>query len=595
MLSIINQIDSSGPAASLQIMIGSVLALPGLIILARKKHLKLASTIFIYYLWLILTLLAWQGQGIHDPALIAYPGLFILIAILAKRPMFLSLIMLVFTSLIVLGYLEYAGLSNQHQSVSAFSVTFDMVVINVVLAVSIWVLSTDIRNLVLRVKKENVITRKAKDKAEHLANHDSLTELANRGMASQLLMQSLSRNKRNQKIMALMFIDIDFFKHINDTLGHDAGDEVLQIIANRLKSSVRVTDSVCRQGGDEFLLIVEGLHSETQVTSLATKVLKNISEPIQTGVNDIVVTCSIGITLSPDDALEPKTLLKNADIAMYHAKEAGRNCIKFFDEEMNGKLNDYVSLTSDMRKAIKNTDFSVNYQAKIDLKTKQVVGAEALIRWQHESMQNISPERFIPVAENSGLILQIGEWVLNQACKDCKLWHNSGKPNLKVAVNVSAVQFKRSDVPEIIFKALKKYQLDGQYLEIELTESLLLENDERFNEDLIKIKNMGVHISIDDFGTGYSNLAYLKRFAIGCLKIDQSFVKDLSLDQQSQSLVHAIIQLSKSLGLHTVAEGVEDEATHQCLVEMGCELAQGFLWAEAVSSESFLQMAKRQS
>jgi len=593
-LSIINNLWIEDSAAPLMIMVASVLSLPFIILLANNNYLKIASSAFIYYLWLMLTLLAWQGQGLHDSALIAYPGLFILIAILGKRKMFLTLIFLVFFSLLFLGGLDHLGLMESQQNVSAISVTIDMVVINTVLAISIWVLSTDIRNLVLRVKKENVRTRKAKDKAQHLANHDSLTQLANRAMAKQLLIQALSRNNRDSNILALMFVDIDYFKHINDSLGHDAGDAVLKVIANRLSASVRITDNVCRQGGDEFLLIVEGLKSETQAASLAAKILSNLSEIITVGVNDIVVTCSIGITLSPNDAADSKELLKNADVAMYHAKETGRNCVKFFDEEMNNKLNDYVSLASDMRKAIKNNEFRVNYQAKIEFDKNAIVGAEALIRWQHETLNNIPPEKFIPVAENSGLILEMGEWVLNQACDDCKSWHNKGLTNLSVAVNVSAIQFKRGNVPDLIYNTLKKHKLDGRFLEIELTESLLLENDDQLNNALRKINEMGVHISIDDFGTGYSNLAYLKRFAIGCLKIDQSFVKDLMLDKQSQSLVHAIIQLSKSLGLYTIAEGVEDEATKLCLCEMGCDFGQGFLWSRAVSSEDFSEMVKQQ-
>jgi diguanylate cyclase len=362
---------------------------------------------------------------------------------------------------------------------------------------------------------------------------------------------------------------------------------LLKQVADRLATLLRHADTVARLGGDEFLLLVPEVSDGAAVAEIANKVVAGLLAPFDVMGMEIFSGCSLGITMFPADGEDFDSLLKKADIAMYRAKEAGRNAFRFWDTEMNASVVEHVELMSVMRAALAHRDFTLSYQPQFDLRTGRLVGAEALIRWRHAEMGQISPARFIPLAERSGLIIPIGDWVLQEACAQAERWRAAGWTDLTISVNVSPVQFRRGSVETSVAQALTDSGLPSTNLELELTESLLIQDSLALAESLASLRRMGVRFAIDDFGTGYSNLAYLKRFEVERLKIDQTFVRRLTDDVQDQAIVRAIVQMAASLNLFTVAEGVEDGATLALLGDLGCQQGQGFHWSPAVPAAEF--------
>lgn len=421
----------------------------------------------------------------------------------------------------------------------------------------------------------------------HQAFHDSLTGLPNRLLLKDRLSLAMAHAKRNKQMLAILFLDLDQFKLINDTLGHDVGDKLLQGIAKRLKDSVREDDTVARLGGDEFTLLLPGLLEIGDSAIVADKILKAIRKPLIVYDHELYITASIGVVLYPNDGEDVETLIKNADTAMYRAKDKGRNNYQLYTPNMNAKAFERLALENSLRRALENKEFIVYYQPKLNIDTKEIIGMEALIRWNHPTRGLVPPGEFIPIAEDTGLIVPIGEWVLRTACAQNKAWQDAGFPPVRVAVNLSARQFQLQNLVEIVAQILEETGLDPKWLELEITESIAMQNAEFTVNMLNGLKDMGIQLSIDDFGTGYSSLSYLKRFPINKLKIDKSFVREIGTDHNNAAIASTVIVLGQSLKLGVIAEGVENEEQYQFLKEHQCDEMQGFLFGKPMPPQEF--------
>ena len=438
-------------------------------------------------------------------------------------------------------------------------------------------------------------SRAAQDEIRRLAYYDPLTGLANRVLFRDRAEQAFARAQRDKTLVALLFLDLDRFKTINDSVGHPAADTLLCEIASRLLAGVRATDIVSRQGGDEFLILLTGLHHPDEVTHIAQKILQTVSSPFQVGRCSITPSFSIGIGLYPTHAGSFSALLSCADTALYHAKESGRNTHRFFTEEMDVSNLERLELEGHLRHAIELGQLYLHYQPQVDLYTGQVCGAEALLRWNHPELGEISPARFIPVAEDCGLIIQIGAWVIHEVCRQMRTWRNEGVPGMRIAVNLSTVQFRRDDIALVVQTALQSNGVEPSMLEMEITESVLLYESPDVERNLRALKQLGVRLAIDDFGAGYSSFAYLKKFQVDKLKIDRSFIQDIPGDTENAAIVRAIVQLGHSLNLTIVAEGVETHAQASFLRECGCEVAQGFLFGRPMRPQRVPELHAKQA
>ncbi|MCK2089721.1 EAL domain-containing protein [Thauera aromatica] len=421
----------------------------------------------------------------------------------------------------------------------------------------------------------------------YLAHHDVLTGLPNRMLARDRLEQALALAARTQQRVALMFLDLDHFKIINDTLGHGVGDALLKSVATRLEGCVRRSDTVSRQGGDEFLIVLTALSELESVSRIATDILDAMAPGFEVDGHALACSFSIGIALYPDDGADFDTLLLKADTAMYHAKEAGRNAYRFFTERMNAEARERLQIQTLLRGAAERGELCLHYQPQFDLGSREVACVEALLRWNSAELGQVSPARFIPVAEESGLIVPLGEWALREACRQAESWRRTGFA-VPVAVNLSALQFHRSDPVELLERVLAESGLPAAQLELELTESVLVQDSGGVTlERLRRLKALGVSLAIDDFGTGFSSLAYLRRFPIDKLKIDQAFVCDISTDPEDAAIVNLVIELGRILKIRTVAEGVESEAQLRFLAERGCDMVQGYHFARPMTAAQF--------
>jgi PAS domain S-box-containing protein len=446
--------------------------------------------------------------------------------------------------------------------------------------------------------------RRSEEKILHMAYVDGLTGLPNRTFMRQMLDHALVRAARFRHRVVVLYLDIDHFKRINDTLGHDAGDVLLREVAQRLQEQVRGSDQVSRQtialspqsisgqtvsrlGGDEFVVILTEVANADAAACVAQRIADSLSVPVRLAHHEVTVSASIGISVYPEDGENAEKLLKHADTAMYCAKQLGRNRFQFFTKELTERAARRFSLESKMRKALEQGAFLLHYQPKQSLKSNCIIGMEALLRWRQPDAGLISPAEFIPIAEEIGLIVPIGEWVVHEACRQAAAWRAAGLPALTVSVNLSAAQFKQRRLVQNIRRALDLTKLDSSCLEIELTESILVEDTEASTVLLAQLKDLGVRLSIDDFGTGYSSLSYLKRFALDALKIDRSFVRDLTTDSNDAAIVSATIALAHNLRLGVVAEGVETQLQAEILREQGCDEAQGFLFSRPLPADDF--------
>ena len=421
--------------------------------------------------------------------------------------------------------------------------------------------------------------KKTEEELRFMANYDTLTKLPNRGMFQGSLLRAMQNAKRNSEQLGLLFIDLDKFKQVNDVLGHDAGDELLQQVAERLKNTVRDADMVARLAGDEFTIILENIHSDREAEIVAKKILMAFETGFLVKGHDTGVGASVGISLFPHDATETEALLQCADTAMYFAKSLGRNNLKFYSPGMNTESDSRSKLERELRAAFNRRELDVYYQPKVNVVTREVVGFEALLRWEHSELGWVSPTEFISVAEDSGLIKPIGEWVLRQSARQLKIWHALGYKHLHMAVNVSAKQFQLADFPLEVAIILREEGVDPKHIELELTESLIMDNPDKVILMLHVLKNLGVHLSVDDFGTGYSSLSYLHRFPIDTLKVDRTFVSEMDNGEDGATIAATIINMAHNLNLSVVAEGVESHSQFELLSALDCEMIQGYYFS----------------
>ncbi|MEN8179968.1 MAG: EAL domain-containing protein [Pseudomonadota bacterium] len=448
-----------------------------------------------------------------------------------------------------------------------------------------------LRDISDRITIQNKLIQK-QESLDHLAHHDTLTGLPNRLLFFDRLEQALHVAHRNTSRLALLFIDIDHFKEINDSLGHSLGDKLLKAVSRRLESNIREDDTVARLGGDEFTVIIGNLIENRFAGKLAQKLIDCLRSPINIDGQDFSITASIGISIYPDDGADSEALLKNADAAMYRAKSVGRNTFQFYTDDMTARAFERVRIESALRKAIIMDQFVIHYQPQVDLQSGRVIGAEALIRWQHPEKGILPPNRFIPMAEESGQIFEIGGWVLNYVCGKITHWQEDGRLLVPISINISGKQLINSSIVDSILKILRDSSCKTQHIELEITEGFLMQNPHRSINELKQLRDLGISIAIDDFGTGYSSLSHLKQFPLNKLKIDQSFIKDVSIDPDDQAITRAIIALGKSLGLSTIAEGVEYEAQRNFLKAEGCDAAQGFYYSPPLTEKEFLEFVK---
>ena len=427
----------------------------------------------------------------------------------------------------------------------------------------------------------------AKDQLDHLAHHDVLTDLPNRMLLQDRLGQAVGLARRQGRQLAVMFLDLDRFKHINDSLGHAVGDQLLQSVAQRLVSCVRHSDTISRQGGDEFVLLLPYIEHADDAALSAQKILAALAPPHRIDRHDLHISVSIGISIYPDDGQDAETLIKSADTAMYHAKENGRNNYKFFEQSMNARAVQRQSIEAGLRRALERQEFVLHYQPKINLHSGTIAGVEALIRWRHPQRGLLPPAQFVPIAEDCGLILPIGRWVLSEACRQARAWQDAGLPPITIAVNTSALEFHDKDFLENIRATLEATRLEPRFLELELTESVLMRDAESTDSMLHALADFGVKLAVDDFGTGYSSLSYLRQFPIDTLKIDQSFINQMTSNPDDAAIVTAVISMGKSLKQRVLAEGVETPEQYAFLLAQQCDEGQGSYFGRPVLAEEF--------
>jgi diguanylate cyclase (GGDEF)-like protein len=561
--------------------------------LSRKGQTDLGNLVLLVSVTVLMSTLMWMFQGLRDAAFLTYPVILIMAGLLVRSRQFFAIL------LAMLAYMLFLTLATTHWGMRVSSVENsplqrlrDSSLILGVGGVAIWIIVNDLRGALERVRQQIARARESQKRLTYLSQHDDLTGLPNRNMGRDRIEQAIVQAERHQTRVALLFVDMDNFKEVNDTLGHAAGDTFLIEIAQRLQDAVRKSDVVCRHGGDEFVIGIAEVAQDEDASHAAAKVMARLNQTLRLKNTELAATCSIGIALYPDDASDYEGLLRKADIAMYQAKDSGRNDYRFFDEAMNATIQESLQLNSQMRSGLARQEFVLHFQPVISLEGGALVGAEALIRWQHPVRGLMPPGLFIPAAEKSGFIVELGEWVLREACRQMVEWQAQGVPRFVLAINLSPVQFRRGDIVGLVADALRLSGLEPQLLELEITESTLIQDADKFLVMLQGLKSLGVRLSIDDFGTGYSNLVYLQRFNVDKLKIDQSFVRSLVRGGQDQAIVSAIIQMARSLNLSTTAEGIEETSIQDLLQSLGCDCGQGYLIARPLSATDFARFVQ---
>ncbi|MEO7937577.1 MAG: EAL domain-containing protein [Burkholderiaceae bacterium] len=557
------------------------------VVLKRRGHTDAANLLLILALGVMISGRMWRGDGLHDSALLAFPALLVCAGVLLRPRQFVSLAIAMVLVAIGIEVSTQMGWRTDGTADRLTNRVVDTTIILVITGFAVWVMIGDLQRILRHLRVQVVRYRESQENLTYVSQHDALTQLPNRLLGRSRIEQALAQARRNGRHVALMFVDLDNFKAVNDSLGHTAGDEFLRRVGQRLKTAVRQADIVSRQGGDEFLIGITDMVAGESITTVADKLLKVVNAPLAIAGVELTGSCSIGIALYPNDGADFETLLRNADISVGHAKDAGRNMFRLYDPSMHTQLQQNLQLVAGLRQALALQEFELHYQPVVDFQSGAMVGAEALVRWNRPGHGQVPPAEFVPAAERSGLIVELGEWVLHQACKQMVSWTARGMPSFTLAVNLSPVQFRRGNVEGMVASALSASGLDPALLELELTESTLIQDSELFIMSLQKLKALGVSIAIDDFGTGYSNLSYLQKFAIDKLKIDQSFVRELMHGPQEQAIVSAIIQIARSLRLTTTAEGIENETIRQKLAELGCLQGQGYLFARPMPAAQF--------
>lgn len=558
--------------------------------LNRRGRVELSVALVLCVLTALLSISLWFSQGLYSGAVLGFPAILIVAGMVASRVLFIGLLL---TILGVVAFLTYASLSGlQHFEPLPLGLgrLVNVSCILLACAAAVWLLASDLRQTLLRLQREILRVRESQASLSHLTQHDPLTNLPNRLLARDRAEQAMAWARCDNRQVALVFLDLDNFKTINESLDHAAGDELLLEVALRLRRALRDVDTLSRQGGDEFLLVLADVAELAMVSQLVARLQQCMVEPFELRGMRIVASLSVGVSVFPQDGEDFETLLKHAETAMYQAKSAGRNACRFFDARMNADARAGLALEQDMRRALLSGEFELYYQPVLELQGERLLAVEALLRWHHPEHGVLGPNRFIGLAEQSGLIVEIGAWVLDEACRQTSRWRAAGLPLFAVAVNLSAVQLRRGQPESLVSEALRRHALPPSCLELELTESTLLEDCRH----LERLKALGVRLAIDDFGTGYSSLSYLQRLQVDKLKIDQSFVRDLAGNPQNQAIVAAIVQMAAALGLRVVAEGIEDDTTCRRLIELGCDQGQGYWFARPMPADELERFVRRQ-
>lgn len=552
------------------------------VILAAKKRYEQAAQILISVLTIGTLALLWTSGGLYDMVLLAIPGISIFAAMLGMSKVNISVLIVFAINIILIGLFEEYELisfeASAHGLIRAIAICF--VLAPILLAT--YLLTKDYRKVLTNLKDSLESVKKHADNADFLASHDPLTQLPNRAFVKKRFEHAKKMASRNNSKIGLLYLDIDKFKSINDSLGHKVGDSFILFIANTCRNSLRQSDTIARLGGDEFLVIVEQIQNIDELVTVANKLLNATKSTYfhDPSKNAISSSISIGISLFPDDSESYEELMDKADLAMYHSKEKGRNTFSFFDESMNKDALQRAHMLEDMKTGLKLNHFYMVYQPIINLKTGLSDGAEALIRWKHPTKGLFSPAEFIPLAEKTGFIVDLGEWILEQSIIDClRFKQEIGRPYI-ISVNISAIQLRRGDFTTTLKKIIEKHQIPGDYLCIELTESELFSENKEFVEFLQYAQQKAIKVSIDDFGTGYSNLGYLHRLNLTRLKLDYSFITKIDKSEQKQSVAASIKHLATGLKMETVAEGVETQQELDHIMEIGLDRAQGYLWSK---------------
>ena len=558
----------------------------------RRGDVIGAAWILLVTLMVVLTSLMAFGQGLYDEVPMAFPGILVMALMFTDGRVFSAVLAAMLLVLVGIYALQVAGVLAAVPRTVEPSRLLVLVIILCVTAYFVHTITRDLRLLLDQQEADKQALAQAHQQIAELAYHDPLTHLPNRALALQRLQFLLADAQRSGHQIAVMFLDLDNFKTINDSLGHAAGDELLCQVGQRLQACLRATDTVARLSGDEFLLLGV-VEDERAIATMASKVMEQLAPAFNLQSMAVHASGSLGISVSPRDGDALETLLKHADLAMYQAKAAGRNTFRFFDESMNANMLAHLHLVNALRQALANDELQLYYQPQLALTSGRVIGAEALLRWHHPELGWVPPNQFIPVAESSGLIHELGTWVLYRACRDARAFRIQGLADLTVAVNVSPLQFRRGNLKELVAQALAAHALPPSALELEITESVLIDDRQRPNETLDSLHELGVRIAIDDFGTGYSNLSYLQRYPLHRLKIDRSFTSQLTSSPQAAGIVQAIIEMGHCLRLQLVAEGVEDMTTLTRLRNAGCEFGQGFHWSPAIPADQFIAFARQ--
>ena len=575
-----------------------VFSITGLVLLlcywlVVKDKILLGGIIFLWSLYITITILIIGNDGLRDPAAIGYTGILIFAAMLGNKKQFLILTFAMGASFLAIGYANAVAWLDYSATPFGWGIVIDIFIVYLVISYAAWTLANDLRFALSSLEIENKRVNESRREYQRIAHYDQLTGLPNRLIAVDRFNQALFHSQRDGSKVALLFLDLDNFKTVNDSLGHTVGDKLLQEIATRLEQSVREGDTVCRLGGDEFLIILDSIHKEQDISNIATHMLEAISEPLFIDSNQLTATCSIGVAVAPADGDGFNLLRKKADMAMYKAKHAGKNGFLFYDDDMNQDMLAHIDILNSLRDAIDNREFLLHYQPKIDLTSGKISSAEALIRWQTPDGRLIMPNDFIAIAESTGFIIEIGEWVLYEACRQCKAFQDKGLDDFCIAVNLSSIQFRRGNLEQIIRGALSSSGLDAKYLELEVTESLLVEDIEDVSRQIKQLQAMGIRFSIDDFGTGYSSMSYLKEFNFNYLKIDRVFIKNSLDNDNDMALCEAIIVMAHKLNLIVVAEGIESKQQKEFLVAAGCQYGQGFYFSKPLAVDKFYRFLEQ--
>jgi diguanylate cyclase (GGDEF)-like protein len=574
-----------------QILLVSLFIFSGCYWLVSKGKTLLGGTILLWSLYIIMSLLLIGNDGLRDPVVIGYTAILIFAALLGNRKHFISLTSIMAVTILSVGYANHAKWIDYSNAPFDWGIVIDLLMIFIIISYAIWTLINDLRFSLSHLKNENTKINLSKQEFQKIAQFDNLTGLPNRVKALESFnkaMNDCSNPSIKTNKIAVLFLDLDNFKTVNDSLGHSIGDLLLQEIARRLKSSVGRHGTVCRLGGDEFLAILSNIDKNKDITIMANNILSNVSKPINIEEHELTVTFSIGVSVSPEDGVDFDDLRKKSDMAMYRAKKSGRNAFIFFDDEMNKDMLAHIDRVNSLRNAISNNELELFYQPKIDLSSNKIFSAEALIRWRTSTGELVMPDEFIPIAENTGLIIEIGEWVLFEACRQCKEFQLNGLSDFSIAVNLSSIQFRRGNLETIVNNALEYSGLHPSYLELEVTETLLIENSTEIRRQINSLQKLGVTFTIDDFGTGYSSFSYLRDFQFNFIKIDRSFIGNNL--EEDMILCEAIIGMAHKLKLMVVAEGVETKEQKDALAAIGCEYCQGNYFSRAVPVDEFYQL-----